>query len=71
MKLDRAVVIENRLSRQAGEHLAKADRTLVEDELRHRPSTDDSGNPLVTTDIVLSGGQARLVLVGLQAALAP
>lgn len=61
--LNRVVVVDDTLSRLAGTQLTKGQRIHVEGQLQTRPSTDGSDRPLVTTEIVLSGHQARLVVL--------
>ncbi len=57
------VVIDEQLSTAAGFPLTKGQRLEVEGQLQTRYSTDDDGNPLILTEIVLAGRYARLALL--------
>lgn len=59
--LVRVVVVDDGLARFAGTRLAQAQRIHVEGQLQTRPGANSSGEPLVTTEIVLSGRKATLV----------
>lgn len=59
--LVRVVVVDDGLARFAGTRLAQAQRIHVEGQLQTRPGANSSGEPLVTTEVVLSGRRAALV----------
>ncbi len=66
----RVVVFDQGLAMIAGACLAKGCEVYVEGQLQTRRSSDQAGNPQITTEIVLSGAHARLDLINEQGAIA-
>ena len=59
----RIVIFNERLAEIAEAYLAKGRMVYVEGKMQTRPWTDQSGQDKVTTEVVLSGAQSKLVLL--------
>ena len=59
----RIVIFNERLAEIAEAYLAKGRRVYVEGKIQTRMWSDQSGQERVTTEVVLSGGHSKLVLL--------
>lgn len=58
------VIWNEALGKVAEQYLSKGDKAYVEGQIQTREYTDKDGNPRKATDIVLSGFDCKLVLLG-------